>query len=60
VWSSLPYAGKTTWANKFSAENPDLKFNILGINAVLDKMKVNVLPRRNYYTGRYVENSLIF
>jgi heterogeneous nuclear ribonucleoprotein U-like protein 1 len=50
----LPCAGKTTWANKFSAQNPDLKFTILGTNALLDKMKVN-----GYYTGRYVKNSLI-
>jgi heterogeneous nuclear ribonucleoprotein U-like protein 1 len=60
----LPGTGKTTWAYQFSAENPHLKFNILGTSAFLDKMKVNGLPRRNYlldyYTGRYVENSLIF
>ncbi len=59
----LPGAGKTTYAKKYSAENPHLKFNILGTSAFLDKMKVNGLPRRNYlldyYTGRYVENSLI-
>jgi heterogeneous nuclear ribonucleoprotein U-like protein 1 len=48
----LPGAGKTTWANKFSSENPDRKFNILGTNAFLDKMKVNGLPRRKNYSGR--------
>ncbi|XP_046446936.1 heterogeneous nuclear ribonucleoprotein U-like protein 1 [Daphnia pulex] len=48
----LPYAGKTTFANKFSAENPDLKINILGTNALLVKMKVNGLPRRKNYTGK--------
>lgn len=48
----LPGAGKTTWANKFSAENPDKKFNILGTNAFLEKMKVNGLPRRKNYSGR--------
>ncbi len=55
VMCGLPYAGKTTWANKFSAENPDQKFNILGTNAFLEKMKLN-----GRYPGRYVENSLIF
>lgn len=49
----LPGAGKTTWANKFSVENPDRKFNILGTNAFLDKMKVNGLPRRKNYSGRW-------
>ncbi|EFX82953.1 hypothetical protein DAPPUDRAFT_30537, partial [Daphnia pulex] len=48
----LPGAGKTTWANKFSAENPDRKFNILGTNAFLEKMKLNGLPRRKNYTER--------
>ncbi|KAI9565446.1 hypothetical protein GHT06_009238 [Daphnia sinensis] len=49
----LPGAGKTTWANKYSIENPDRKFNILGTNAFLDKMKVNGLPRRKNYSGRW-------
>ncbi len=51
----LHYAGKTTWANNFSGENPDLKFNILGTNAFLEKMK-----RNGRHDGRYVKNSLIF
>jgi heterogeneous nuclear ribonucleoprotein U-like protein 1 len=54
----LPGAGKTTWANQFSAENPHLKINILGTSAILGKMTVNGLPRRNYYTRRCVENSI--
>ena len=56
----LPGAGKTTWANKFSAENPDQKFNILGTNAFLDKMKVNGLPRRKNYSGRFVTYLFLF
>jgi heterogeneous nuclear ribonucleoprotein U-like protein 1 len=57
----LPYAGKTTYANKFSMENPDRKFNVLGTNAILEKMKLNGLPRRKTYTGKkYVKISLIF
>jgi heterogeneous nuclear ribonucleoprotein U-like protein 1 len=50
----LPYAGKTTYANKFSMENPDRKFNVLGTNAILEKMKLNGL-----YSERYVKNILI-
>lgn len=52
----LPGSGKTTWANKFSAENAAQKFNILGTNAFLEKMKVNGLPRRKNYSGRLVSN----
>lgn len=36
----LPGSGKTTWAIKHSKENPEKKFNILGTNAIMDKMKV--------------------
>lgn len=50
----LPGAGKTTWANKFTLENPEKKFNVIGTNAFLEKMKVNGLPRRKNYNGRYV------
>ena len=36
----LPGAGKTVWAEKHSAGNPDSKFNILGTNNIIEKMKV--------------------
>jgi len=39
----LPGAGKTTWAIKYAGENPDKKYNILGTNAIMDKMKVCLL-----------------
>ncbi|XP_017554903.1 heterogeneous nuclear ribonucleoprotein U-like protein 1 isoform X2 [Pygocentrus nattereri] len=35
----LPACGKTTWANKHAEMNPDKKYNILGTNAIMDKMK---------------------
>lgn len=49
----LPGSGKTTWANKFCSENIEHKYNILGTNAFLDKMKVNGLSRRKNYSGRW-------
>lgn len=36
----LPACGKTTWANKHAEMNPEKKYNILGTNAIMDKMKV--------------------
>lgn len=36
----LPAAGKTTWAIKHAAANPLKKYNILGTNAIMDKMRV--------------------
>lgn len=36
----LPACGKTTWAAKHAESNPDKKYNILGTNAIMDKMKV--------------------
>lgn len=41
----LPACGKTTWAMKHAVENPEKKYNILGTNAIMDKMKVCPLRR---------------
>lgn len=38
----LPGAGKTVWAAKHAKENPVTKFNVLGTNNIIDKMKVNI------------------
>lgn len=49
----LPGAGKTTWAAKHATENPEKRYNILGTNTIIDKMKVMGLPRKRNYAGRW-------
>ncbi|XP_042299536.1 heterogeneous nuclear ribonucleoprotein U-like protein 1 [Sceloporus undulatus] len=49
----LPAAGKTTWAIKHAAANPLKKYNILGTNAIMDKMRVMGLRRQRNYAGRW-------
>ncbi|KAM9734246.1 LOW QUALITY PROTEIN: heterogeneous nuclear ribonucleoprotein U-like protein 1 [Menidia menidia] len=49
----LPACGKTTWAIKHAESNPDKKYNILGTNAIMDKMKVMGLRRQRNYAGRW-------
>lgn len=49
----LPAAGKTTWVESYCKENRDKKYNVLGTNSLIDKMKVNGLPRRRNYSGRW-------
>ncbi|OCT68046.1 heterogeneous nuclear ribonucleoprotein U-like protein 1 [Xenopus laevis] len=49
----LPGAGKTTWAVKHAAENPEKKYNILGTNAIMEKMRVMGLRRQRNYAGRW-------
>ena len=38
----LPGCGKTFWANKEAKEHPEKKYNILGTNSIIDKMKASV------------------
>lgn len=38
----LPGAGKSTWAQKHCKENPDKRFNVLGTNDIIDKMRVRI------------------
>ncbi|XP_013910850.1 PREDICTED: heterogeneous nuclear ribonucleoprotein U-like protein 1 [Thamnophis sirtalis] len=45
----LPAAGKTTWAIKHAAANPAKKYNILGTNAIMDKMRVSVGGREHRF-----------
>lgn len=52
----LPACGKTTWADKHAEMNPEKKFNILGTNAIMEKMKVSVTMWLGFY--RTMENVL--
>ncbi|XP_078517180.1 heterogeneous nuclear ribonucleoprotein U-like protein 1 isoform X2 [Lissotriton helveticus] len=49
----LPGAGKTTWATKHAAAHPEKKYNILGTNTIMEKMKVMGLRRQRNYAGRW-------
>jgi len=40
----LPGSGKTVWANEYYAKHLDKKYNVLGTNNLIDKMKVRLLP----------------
>lgn len=49
----LPACGKTVWVEKYCKENPEKKYYVLGTNFLIDKMKVNGLPRKRNYSGRW-------
>ena len=49
----LPGAGKTTWGMSMQKEHPDKRYNIIGTDTLIDKMKVMGLPRKNNYHGRW-------
>lgn len=39
----LPCSGKTTWVKKYIEEHPDKFYNVLGVESVLNKMKVKLI-----------------
>lgn len=39
----LPGSGKTYWAEKQSSGEKEKKFNVLGTNNIIDKMRVGVV-----------------
>ncbi|XP_028397834.1 heterogeneous nuclear ribonucleoprotein U-like [Dendronephthya gigantea] len=49
----LPSSGKTTWLDKYVKDHPEKKYNILGTNDILVKMKVMGLGRKRNYHGRW-------
>ena len=49
----LPGSGKTTWGQTMMKQYPYKRYNIVGTDTLIDKMKVLGLPRRNNYHGRW-------
>lgn len=49
----LPGAGKTTWSINKAKDCVDKRYNIVGTDTLIDKMKVMGLPRKNNYHGRW-------
>ena len=39
----LPGAGKTTWGISHQKNNPEKRFNIIGTDTLIDKMKVKLI-----------------
>lgn len=39
----LPGSGKTQWALKYTKENPEKRYNVLGAETVLNQMRVSSL-----------------
>lgn len=39
----LPASGKTTWAVRYARENADKRYQLLGTNLIMDRMKVRVV-----------------
>ena len=55
VMVGLPGSGKSTWCEKYTSENPDKKYYILGTNLIIDRMKITGLTRKRNYHGRWEE-----
>merc|ERR1712051_1136112 len=49
----LPGCGKTTWVNKFVAEHPEKRYNVIGTAALVDKMKVNGESLKKHHDGKW-------
>ena len=49
----LPGAGKTTWGINMQKNHPEKRYNIIGTDTLIEKIRVMGLPRRNNYHGRW-------
>ena len=49
----LPGCGKTTWASNMQKGHPDKRYNVIGTDTLIDKMRVMGLPRKKNYHGRW-------
>ncbi len=55
----LPACGKTTWATKHAEMNPEKKYNILGTNAIMEKMKVGSACLNAFYGSHLKRNHVL-
>ena len=61
----LPAIGKTTWARNYASENADKRFNVIGVDHIIERMRVsgslNSVERWQKYTQTAldVQNKLI-
>ncbi|XP_014661374.1 PREDICTED: heterogeneous nuclear ribonucleoprotein U-like protein 1 isoform X2 [Priapulus caudatus] len=49
----LPGSGKSYWVEQYLKEQKETKWTVLGTNTIIDKMRVNGLPRKRNYHGRW-------
>lgn len=49
----LPGTGKTTWGINMQKSHPEKRYNIIGTDTLIDKMRVMGLPRKRNYHGRW-------
>ncbi|CAG5120581.1 unnamed protein product [Candidula unifasciata] len=49
----LPGAGKTTWGINMEKNHPEKRYNIIGTDTLIEKMRVMGLPRKRNYHGRW-------
>lgn len=49
----LPGVGKTTYGQKKQKDNTEKRYNIIGTDTLIDKMRVMGLPRKRNYHGRW-------
>ncbi|BFZ03494.1 hypothetical protein BsWGS_06533 [Bradybaena similaris] len=49
----LPGSGKTTWGINMEKNHPEKRYNIIGTDTLIEKMRVMGLPRKRNYHGRW-------
>jgi heterogeneous nuclear ribonucleoprotein U-like protein 1 len=49
----LPGSGKTYWTEKHIADHPEKRYNVLGTNSIIDKMRILGKPRRQNHNGEW-------
>lgn len=47
----LPGAGKSVWAAEYASKHPEKKYNVLGTNNIIDKMKVGKFFKLFYFNN---------